>query len=199
MKILLHTCCGVCLLGVGRALGAERIGFTAFFFGPNIHPYREFGKRLGGFDLVCEHAGYECRAKREYGLDDYMRTINSAGDTVPDVAAPVGSRSVARCTACYRQRLFATARIAAAEKFDAFASTMMISGHQSHALLQHVGNEAAKKFGVAFYYRDCRPFLADAMNEARKRSLYRQQYCGCVYSEQERFDPALRITPPATP
>jgi len=95
-----------------------------------------------------------------------------------------------RCQICYRLRLGKTAAIARERGFAAFSTTLLISPYQDHALLQQVGQEVGAEHGVTFYYEDLRKGWAERGRLTRQYGLYRQQYCGCLYSEWERYRPS---------
>ena len=88
---------------------------------------------------------------------------------------------------CYRVRLEQTAKYAKENGYDAFATTLLVSPYQNHDLLIQVGEEMAKKYGIKFLYRDFRPGFREGQAEARSLGLYMQKYCGCVFSEEERY------------
>jgi len=71
--------------------------------------------------------------------------------------------------------------------YEAFTTTLLVSPYQNHELLKQVGEEMAEKYGVEFLYRDFRPGFREGQNEARQLGLYMQKYCGCVFSEEERY------------
>ena len=71
--------------------------------------------------------------------------------------------------------------------FDAFTTTLLVSPYQNHELLIQVAEEMAEKYGVKFLYRDFRPGFREGQAEARELGLYMQKYCGCVFSEEDRY------------
>ena len=87
----------------------------------------------------------------------------------------------------YGLRLEQTARYAALHGFDSFSSTLFVSPYQNHELLRQTAEEMARRYGVAFLYRDFRPGFRQGQQEARELGLYMQKYCGCVFSEEERY------------
>lgn len=170
MKVVLHACCAPCLAGVLPAFEGE---VSAFFYNPNIHPLLEFRKRLKAVDVLAERLGFPMEAVREYGLHRFLQLVGPAGE--------------GRCPICYRERLERTAEHAARIGADAFSTTLLSSRHQDHEAVRRAGDAAAAKAGVRFLYMDLR-HLADAGHEiAKKMSLYRQQYCGCIFSELDRY------------
>ena len=92
-------------------------------------------------------------------------------------------------------RLFETAKTAAENGFDSFTSSLFISPYQNHALMQEVAERAAKEYGVEFLYRDFRPYFRAGQDKARELGFYMQKYCGCVFSEEERYLKANKIIP----
>lgn len=182
-RILLHTCCAVCFEAVVGELEKEGWEVTAFFYNPNIHPYREFAKRLRASEVAAEGRKVPLVSEKSYGLQTYLDEILPAGD------ARRTASTQARCGACYRLRLDRTAREAAANGFDAFTTTLLASGHQDHDEVLRAGEAASALRSVEFLARDWRDRLGAGLESARRKSLYRQQYCGCIWSEYERFGP----------
>lgn len=179
--LLLHICCAHCLAKTLNAWRAEinSSAIAGFFFNPNIHPLQEFRKRLRALEIYLERDPLNAELEASYGLSSFCRAIH------PNYLRPE------RCRICYRLRLMRTAQRAAEMGCDAFTTTMVASCHQDHALLRAEGEAAANTAGVGFVYRDLRDAAVDAK---LTRSLYRQQYCGCVFSEAERYagEQALR-------
>ncbi len=178
MKILLHSCCAPCTiycLSVLRDGGHEVSGY---FFNPNIHPYKEFQHRLDAFRDYCSVVGHDAVIDETYGLRQFLTGIG------PDYSA--------RCEQCYRMRLYPAARLARQQGADAFTTTLLISPYQNHELLARTAEEAARAAGVRFEYQDFRPGYRDSVRMSREMGLYRQPYCGCIFSEEERYSPACR-------
>ena len=105
----------------------------------------------------------------------------------PDIAG--------RCIKCYEMRLFETARAAAEGGFDSFTSSLFISPYQKHELMREVAERAAFEYGIKFEYRDFRPYFRAGQEKARELEMYIQKYCGCVFSEEERYLKAKKIIP----
>jgi len=108
-----------------------------------------------------------------YDIIDYFRQV-------------VGHESQ-RCQYCFKLRLSKTAEIAHQMGFGAFTTTLLISPHQKHDLLREIGDEVAREKGLDFLYADLRKRYSDSRRMTKGRNLYHQQYCGCVYSEWERY------------
>lgn len=178
MNILLHVCCGPCTvypLEILRDLGHEVRGY---FYNPNIHPYREFKRRIGALVEFSERMNFQVEIDRNYGLTEYMRRV-------------VFHES-RRCSICYDMRLQEAARYAAEQGADAFTSTLLYSKYQNHQLLMEKGKQYADQSGIDFFYEDFREGWQQGIDGSIAMDLYRQPYCGCIYSEQERYDKKLR-------
>jgi hypothetical protein len=172
MRLVLHVCCAPCLAGTWDAFAGEGDAL-GFFHNPNIHPLLEFRKRLKAVQVLADRERLPVRVDDEYGLRAFLAAVGDDGED--------------RCRVCYQTRLARTARLAADEGADAFSTTMLVSRHQKHELLREVGEQVADAAGVAFLYRDLRDRANDGPAIAKRLSLYRQQYCGCIFSEYERF------------
>ena len=100
-----------------------------------------------------------------------------------------------RCAVCYALRFEAAAEMAAKEGFDSFTSSLFISPYQQHELMREVAEQAAFNHGVTFLYRDFRPYFREGQQRARELGFYMQKYCGCVFSEEERYRKPSQIIP----
>lgn len=173
MKILLHTCCAPCLvhpLDDLRSLGHEVI---AFFLNPNIHPYSEFLRRLDAFTIYTRSMNVAVmETDLNLGLEDWLREIVF--------------REAQRCRICFNLRLEKTAELAQTHGFDAFSTTLLYSRFQKHDLLKAAGEAVSERYGIPFLYKDWRRGWNDGVKKYRSLGLYRQKYCGCIYSEKER-------------
>ena len=172
-RILLHTCCGPCTIVPLETLLDEGWSVHGFFYNPNIQPYREFEKRLQTLETLATMESLELIVRPDYDLEGFVRRT--------------AFREGERCISCYSTRLEATARLAKRSRFDAFTTTLLYSRMQKHELIVSVANEAARKTGVPFLYRDFRSGWKTGQEKAKAMGLYRQEYCGCIYSEKERF------------
>lgn len=174
-SVLVHVCCAACALAVLEPL--RRVGRVALhFYNPNIHPLIEFRRRLTAVQVLAERERLELIADDRYGLREFL-------------ARTAPWDRPARCLACWRMRLSETARVATEKGFEAITTTLLSSSHQDHEAIRRIGEEEAAARGLAFHYEDFRPLAAKAHEEAKRMNLYRQQYCGCIFSEEERFAP----------
>lgn len=172
-KILLHCCCAPCSVSCVEPLRAEGLEPVALWYNPNIHPWKEYQARR---DCLLEYAptiGMEVRVREEYGLREFVRHVAGEIDR--------------RCAWCYRCRLEGTAEFAAREGYSAFTTTLLASVYQDHEGIARMAEECANKYGVKFLYRDFRPNFREGNRRARELGLYMQKYCGCVFSEEDRY------------
>lgn len=173
MKILLHTCCGPCTIYPLKKIREDNHLVYGYFYNPNIHPFTEWQKRK---DTLLDYArdnDFNVIVDDDYDLEGYLREV-------------VHRESV-RCRFCYTMRLRRVAQIARRGKFDAFSTTLLVSPYQKHDFIKDIGFAIAEETGVTFYYVDFRPGYREATEESRLLGMYRQQYCGCIYSEKERY------------
>lgn len=173
MKLLLHCCCAPCSVMPIRLLQEEGIQPATFFYNPNIHPYREYKKRRNTFREYMESLHLSFAMLDDYDMESFL--------------AGVAEQPAARCGFCYRIRLREAARFAAEQGFDAISTSLLVSPYQKHELIKYEGEKAAAEFGIEFYYRDFRPYFQEGQERARELGMYMQGYCGCIYSEKDRY------------
>lgn len=173
MKMLLHICCAPCSIIPVRHLRQLGMSVMGFFYRHNIHPFTECLKReqtlleySAGIDLqvVCQ---------KDYDLEGFIQNVVY--------------RESDRCRFCYHDRLKSTALLARRGRFDAFSTTLLYSKFQQHDLIRTIGESVGREAGVQFYYHDFREYWKAGIEESKRLDLYRQSYCGCVYSEKDRF------------
>jgi predicted adenine nucleotide alpha hydrolase (AANH) superfamily ATPase len=174
MELLLHICCAPC-----ATYGSERfreLGYSihGFFHNPNIHPFSEYRRRLDTLRRFCLEEDITLLVSDGYDPEGYLRAILTDFDN--------------RCRICYRLRLGETAIQAKKLGIPCFATTLSISPYQDRELLRREGQEAAGRHGVEFVYEDLRPGFRRSVDESRRLGLYRQGYCGCLFSEKERYE-----------
>ena len=172
MRILAHICCAPCFTYPHKRLLDEGHDVTGFFYNPNIHPYSEYENRLESLGKYAELQGARIIYKNDYDIESYLRGALSAED---------------RCRFCYTCRLTETAKNANMLGFDAFTTTLLISPYQKHDILAEAGKKAADEHGIEFYYEDFREGYRESRELARNLGLYMQKYCGCIFSEKERY------------
>ena len=181
MKTLLHICCAPCANQCIRQLREESVEVTGFWYNPNIHPFTEYRARRNCLREYAQTIDLPLIEKNDYALRPFVR----------EVAADIANR----CVKCYEMRLFETARTAKELGFDSFTSSLFISPYQNHALMMETAQRAAEYHDVEFLYRDFRPLFKAGQETARELGFYMQKYCGCVFSEEERYLKASKIIP----
>lgn len=173
-KILFHICCASCFIAPYFNL-KENTDFDiwGFWFNPNIHPYLEYQKRMGSMKEFAEQEKIPMIWKDEYNLEDFLRKASF--------------RENSRCNFCYYDRMKYTAIVAKKGNFDCFSTTLLYSKFQKHELIKEIGGSLAKEYGIKFFYQDFRELWKQGIALSKQRKMYRQQYCGCIYSERDRF------------
>jgi hypothetical protein len=173
MKLLLHVCCGPCSTATITAWREDGAQVTGAFYNPNIHPFSEHERRrevLSGYAAEIElpllgEPHYEVRAWLAM-----VRDHEEKGQ---------------RCRLCIGQRMDYTAKLAADNGFRVFSTTLLISPYQDHDIIREAGDRAATATGTEFLYRDLRSSYRESIAMSRAAGLYRQNYCGCIFSEEE--------------
>lgn len=169
----MHACCAPCSIMCVQTLRDEGIEPVGFWDNPNIHPYTEYRSRRNTLTDYFKSIGVELALSGDYGLRPFVQAVCGDIDN--------------RCGQCYELRMESAAAYAAANGFTHFTSTLLISPYQNHELLRQKAEEAAARHGVEFLYRDFRPFFRQGQDRARELGLYMQKYCGCVFSEEDRY------------
>lgn len=173
MKLLLHACCGPCTIYPLQVLTGMDIQVMGFFYRHNIHPYTECLKREKTLAWYAADQGLKMIWQPDYRVEEFLRSVVF--------------RETDRCRYCYHARLTAAARIAKKGKFDAFSSTLLYSRFQKHDLIREIGQAVAKETGVNFFYQDFRTGWKQGVDQSKALGMYRQSYCGCIYSEKDRY------------
>ena len=173
MKILLHICCAPCALMPVETLRREGHEVMGLFYNPNIQPYTENQRRLDTLRSWAQGAGLDLVVLDEYDPEAWLRAV--------------AFREHMRCGLCYHQRLSRAASVAQKGGFDAFCTTLLYSVRQKHEKIMETGRAVGQERGVDFLYRDFRPMWKQGVALSQELGLYRQQYCGCIFSERDRY------------
>ena len=175
--LLLQCCCAPCSSAVLERL-KEHFRLKLYFYNPNIYPEEEYEKRLSQFDKLLAHPGFKddtVFVPAVYEPEKFEDTIKGFENE---------KEGGARCERCFTLRLFETARKAKEIGADYFCTTLTVSPHKNSVLLNRIGKEAEKEFGVKFLPSDFKK--KDGYKRSTELSselgLYRQNYCGCKYS-----------------
>lgn len=173
MKILLHACCGPCATFPVKALREAGHELHGFFYNPNIHPFQEYQRRLEAFQQFANRVDLPVIIKDDYEIEKFFRET--------------AYREELRCRYCYHIRLAEAARFARKGRFEAFTTTLLVSPFQKHEWIKETGEALAEEYGVPFYYQDFRSGFSEGVALSKEMQLYRQPYCGCVFSERDRY------------
>jgi predicted adenine nucleotide alpha hydrolase (AANH) superfamily ATPase len=173
MKLLLHTCCGPCSIYPVHVLQKKKYDIMGYFFRSNIHPYTECLKRQETLAGYVQSIGIKLIVQEDYDLEGFLQNMVF--------------REKDRCRFCYHDRLQATALLAKRGKFDLFSTTLLYSRFQNHEAIRDIGEAVGKTVGVPFYYHDFRAGWQEGIEASKLLGMYRQSYCGCIYSEKERY------------
>lgn len=144
-----------------------------FFYRHNIHPYSECLRRQETLQAYARQLGLRVIYQDGYDLEGFIRNVVY--------------REKDRCSYCYHDRLQTTARMARRGKFDYFSTTLLYSKFQRHELIKAIGESVGRSAGVPFLYEDFREGWKEGVETSKALEMYRQPYCGCIYSEKERF------------
>ncbi len=178
MKVLMHVCCGPCAVYPVQDLLKQGYQVAGYFYNPNIHPFQEYSKRREGALEMARHLGISLTVADGYRPELYFREVSFHEED--------------RCRFCYAMRLREAARFAKEEGCDGFTTSLLVSPWQKHDLLHRLGEETGRDVGIPFLYYDWRRGFSEGRRQARQMGLYRQQYCGCLFSEQERYEGEAR-------
>ena len=173
MKLLLHICCAPCSVACVKQLRGEGIEPVGYWYNPNIHPFTEYRSRRNCLVDYAKSINMELVVENEYGLRPFVQAVAANIDN--------------RCGYCYASRLAKTAEYAAEHGFDAFCTTLTVSPYQNTPLIFETGEKLAQKFGVKFAPCDFSPHFREGQTEARELGMYMQKYCGCIFSEEDRY------------
>lgn len=175
MRVLFHICCAPCAIYPIKEMRSNGMEVTGYFFNHNIHPYQEYGRRLETVRQYADLVDLEVIYRDEYLLEEFL--------------AAVATHPAERCLYCYSSRLAAAAVLAAEKGFDAYSSSLLYSRYQQHEAIKELGEKIGERYGIAFHYSDYRRGWKEGIDISKKMGLYRQQYCGCIYSEKDRYHP----------
>lgn len=169
----MHICCANCSLYPITSLKSRGINITGLWFNPNIHPYTEYSLRLDALRQLQDSWRLDINYIDYYGLKDFIGETNNGAED--------------RCHVCYRMRLEETARRAKEMGLDGFTTSLLVSPYQKFDVIIETGREIENKYSVEFFAEDFRPGWKQGVQLSKNLGLYRQKYCGCIYSEAERY------------
>ncbi|MBA4371242.1 MAG: hypothetical protein C0402_00090 [Thermodesulfovibrio sp.] len=173
MKVLMHICCSNCSIYPLQKFLMDGHDVRGLWFNPNIHPYTEYTSRRDALKKLQKIWGLDLEYIDEYPLDAFLQSITGKGS--------------ARCEVCYSIRLDRTAETAKKMGIPAFSTSLLASPYQKFDMIKDIGKAAEQRHGVQFLAEDFRQGWHLSKTFSREFELYRQKYCGCIYSEMERY------------
>lgn len=174
MKLLLHTCCAPCSIYCIDALRKEKIEPTLYWYNPNIHPYKEYEARRDCLRDYANSINVKIIFNDDYGLDSFCK----------NVIDNLNSRCI---NYCYPVRLKKIFEYAKQNGYDTVSTTLLYSIYQKHDDIKKLCEKYSKEYGIDFYYKDFREGFRQGQEKARELGLYMQKYCGCIFSEEDRY------------
>lgn len=176
MKLLLHVCCANCAT-VPIEILKDKYDISLLWYGPNIHPVKEHSKRLSNAIKLSKIYKIEL-IKGSYDLDKWNELTKGLGNE------PEGGH---RCNVCFQMRLTKTAQVAKQMGFDIFATTLTIGPQKKADIINAQANKIAKQYQVDFYSADFKKKdgFKKSIELSKKYNFYRQNYCGCRYSNND--------------
>ena len=175
MKLLLHTCCAPCLIYPYESLRQQGYEVEGYFYNPNIHPLSEHKNRKRAIVDYSKANNILVHIEEAYIPEDFFRVVVN------------NEQSPQRCHLCWKLRLEKTAKFAKDKGIDSFSTTLLVSPYQDIDKIKQIGEEISKEQGVKFVSEDFRVGFRDAHKKAKEIGLYCQKYCGCIFSEMERY------------
>lgn len=185
-RLLIHSCCAPCSSYVLEYL-SEYFDITVYYYNPNIYPGGEYHKRVKEQEMLIRsipHKNPIHLVEGAFEPEEFYSVVRGHEND---------REGGERCFLCYRLRLSEAAKVAAAGKYDYFTTTLSISPLKNADKLNEIGEELAEEFGVAYLSSDFkkRNGYKRSVELSEKYGLYRQDYCGCVFSRRERAPEAL--------
>ena len=174
MQLLMHACCAPCSVYCVDTLRNMGIEPTMFWYNPNIHPYKEYEARRDCFKDYCEKMNLKAIIEEDYGLDEFCKNVVNSLET--------------RCIDyCYPVRLRKLFEYAKEKGYDTVTTTLLYSIYQKHDYIKNLMENLSKEYGIDFLYIDFRVGFWEGHDKAKELGLYMQKYCGCVFSEEDRY------------
>ena len=180
-KLLLHACCAPCSSYVLEYL-SKYFEITLYYYNPNIHPELEYNRRIEELKkFISEFNGVNKigLVEEEYNTSEYFNEVKGLEN--------LGERSK-RCYNCYKFRMDKAALYAKNNNYDYFTTTLSISPYKVSNWINEIGRELEKKYNINYLYADFKKKngYKRSLELSKQYNLYRQDYCGCIYSKQER-------------
>ncbi len=169
----MHICCANCALYPIETVRRKGIDVQGFWYNPNIHPFKEYESRLDSVNKLKDSLDIEVEVKDCYGLVEFIRRV--------------AYNEHHRCRYCYNIRLEETARQARQMQMDAFTTSLLVSIYQDTERIIQTGMMMSARYDIEFYIEDFKRGFYEGRRRGREMGFYQQKYCGCIYSEMERY------------
>ena len=183
-RMLLHACCAPCAEYPVSDLLSLGVRPDILYYNPNIHPKFEFDRRKEQIVKLGQIYDLSCLYSDDFRMDDWL-------------AKACEGKYSSRCEMCYSIRMDYVAKYASENGYDCFSTSLLVSPYQQHDFIAEIASASADKYGVQFEYFDWRPHFREGQAMAREHGLYRQKYCGCIYSlEDSEFKEKIIATFP---
>lgn len=181
-KILIHTCCAPCLAYIHNELN-KKYEIICYFYNPNIQPFKEYKNRKNALVEFCSLKNISVIFDEDDNFANWLDFISNDSNKFIDLQ----QNREKRCKKCYEMRLIKTIKKAEELNIKNITTTLLYSISQYHDLIKNLGNNFTKNTGLKFYYENFRIGWEKGCEIYKKTGLYRQNYCGCIFSEYERF------------
>lgn len=150
----------------------KSIDYSVYFHNPNIHPYKEYIRRRDVLKEYADSCGVESIIEESFMQAEWENNFSNLKDDE-------------RCRRCYEIRISKAVKTASVLGFTHFTTTLLVSPYQDHTMIKDICKSYAEKYKIEFFYNDFREFFREGQQIARNEGLYRQKYCGCIYSFQK--------------
>lgn len=170
--ILLHICCAPCATSVLEELRSRGHFVSGYFYNPAIQPWKELKRRTEALEAWAPGVDLPVEIFRDYPLEATLEML-------------LGARN--RCSACFQDRMLKTARKASEMGLSLFTTTLLVSPYQNLEMIREAGEKAARTAGVEYLHHDFSRLYKRSIALSREEGMYRQPYCGCIFSERDRY------------
>lgn len=180
-RLLLHSCCGPCSSYVITYL-TNNFDITVLYYNPNIYPYEEYIKRKNEQIKIIELLNSKSKNNIDIMDCDYDNNLYEEKIKGLEMEPERGKR----CEICYKLRIEKTANIAKENNYDYFCTTLSVSPYKNANLINKIGEEMEQKYKIKWLYSDFKKKdgYKKSIMLSQKYNLYRQNYCGCIYSKK---------------
>ena len=181
-KILMHMCCGPCSIFPVKESLKNEYEVEGYYYNPNIHPHDEYIRRRDGTQILSDAMDVKVHHSENYDADKFFKRVTFTKEDGHKGHLDHGER----CWHCYDIRMGEVARMAKEKGFDYFSTALLYSKYQNHEIIIEACERASHEHEIKFYYDDFRVGWGRGIKWSKKMRMYRQNYCGCIYSKKER-------------